>query len=58
MAAMRATATSLRRDAALVALLTLAVLSPMLGNGWVEWDDLFNFGENPHYRGLGWRQIV
>ena len=55
---MRAPATSLRRDAALVALLTLAVLSPMLGNGWVEWDDLFNFGENPHYRGLGWRQIV
>ena len=55
---MRALATTTRRDAALVAVLTLAVFSPALGNDWVEWDDLFNFGDNPYYRGLGWPQIV
>ncbi|HET7340425.1 MAG TPA: tetratricopeptide repeat protein [Methylomirabilota bacterium] len=46
-----------RRDALLVALLTLAVFAPVLANGWVEWDDLFNFGENPNYRGLGWIHV-
>jgi len=55
---MRALATTTRRDAALVAVLTLAVFSPALGNDWVEWDDLFNFGDNPYYRGLGWPQIA
>ena len=46
-----------RRDAVLVVVLTLLVFAPILANGWVEWDDLFNFGDNPHYRGLGWTQI-
>ena len=55
---MRASATITRRDAALVAVLTLLVFSPALGNHWVEFDDLFNFGDNPHYRGLGWDQLV
>src|SRR5688572_18465199 len=53
-----ALAATLRRDACLVALLTLAVFSPTLGNDWVEWDDLFNFGENPHYRGLAWKNVT
>ena len=47
-----------RRDAALIAALTLVVFSPVLANDWVEWDDLFNFGDNPYYRGLGWPRIV
>jgi hypothetical protein len=47
-----------RRDVMLVAAITLAVFAPTLANGWVEFDDLFNFGENPHYRGLGWRNVV
>lgn len=55
---MWASATTTRRDAALVAVLTLLVFSPALGNHWVEFDDLFNFGDNPHYRGLGWDQLV
>jgi protein O-mannosyl-transferase len=47
-----------RRDALLVAVLTLAVFSPSLANDWVEWDDRVNFHDNPHYRGLGWSQLV
>jgi protein O-mannosyl-transferase len=47
-----------RRDALLVAALTLAVFAATLANGWVEWDDRVNFLDNPHYRGLGWRQLV
>jgi hypothetical protein len=47
-----------RRDAALIAILTLAVFAPALANDWVEWDDLFNFLDNPHYRGLGPRHLV
>jgi len=56
--AMLAPARVTRRDALLVGLLTLAVFSPTLLNGWVEWDDQVNFGDNPHYRGLGWRHLV
>jgi protein O-mannosyl-transferase len=51
-------ASASRRDALLVAALTLTVFAPTLANGWVEWDDRVNFLDNPHYRGLGWRQIV
>jgi hypothetical protein len=47
-----------RRDAWLVGAVTLAVFAPVLGNDWVEWDDLFNFGDNPYYRGLGWSHLV
>jgi tetratricopeptide (TPR) repeat protein len=45
------------RDALAVAALTVVAFAPALGNGFVEWDDLVNFGENPHYRGLGWPQV-
>jgi hypothetical protein len=47
-----------RRDAAIIAVLTLAVFSPAIGNDWVEWDDLVNFLDNTHYRGLGWSHVV
>ena len=46
------------RDALLIGALTLAVFSPTLANDWVEWDDLINFGDNPHYRGLGWSHVT
>lgn len=39
-----------------VALITLAVFAPTLGNGFV-WDDRFNLVDNPHYRGLGWSAL-
>jgi hypothetical protein len=55
---MRAMVSVTRRDALLVGALTLLVFSPTLGNDWVEWDDRYNFAENPYYRGLGWRHIV
>jgi hypothetical protein len=55
---MRAMVSVTRRDALLVGALTLLVFAPTLGNDWVEWDDRDNFGDNPHYRGLGWAQIA
>lgn len=30
---------------------------PALRNGFVNWDDIPNFVENPHFRGLGWVQL-
>jgi hypothetical protein len=42
---------------ALVAAATFAVFLPALGGGFVNWDDDENFLWNPHYRGLGWREI-
>jgi Flp pilus assembly protein TadD len=30
---------------------------PVLHNGFVNWDDLNNFEDNAHYRGLGWSNI-
>jgi Tfp pilus assembly protein PilF len=45
------------RPAVLVAVLTLAVFLPAVGNGFVNWDDDENFLWNPHYRGLGWPQL-
>lgn len=38
-------------------LFTLLAFSPVLGNGFVNWDDGRNFLENPNYRGLGWTQL-
>src|SRR5262245_3170391 len=38
--------------AALTVLVTVAVYSPVLENGFVNWDDDKNFIENPNYRGL------
>jgi hypothetical protein len=41
----------------LVAVVTAAAYLPALGNGFVNWDDLQNFVDNPSYRGLGWTQL-
>ncbi len=41
---------------ALAAAAAVAFL-PILGNGFVDWDDTRNFLGNPHYRGLGWTQL-
>ncbi|HNW44132.1 MAG TPA: tetratricopeptide repeat protein [Elusimicrobiales bacterium] len=41
----------------LVAALTFAVFLPALNNGFLNWDDLQNLTENPHYRGLGPEQL-
>lgn len=35
----------------------LAVFAPVLANGFVNWDDEFNFLQNPYYRGLGWTEL-
>lgn len=38
-------------------LLVLAAFSPVVGNGFVNWDDDHNFLENPHFGGVGWPQV-
>jgi tetratricopeptide (TPR) repeat protein len=40
-----------------VALITFVVFLPTLQNGFVNWDDESHLLENPHYRGLGWKQL-
>src|SRR5438132_10554539 len=42
---------------ALVALVTFVAFLPTLHNQFVNWDDVENFLDNPHYRGLGWIQL-
>lgn len=42
---------------AVVSLATLAAFSPILGNGFVDWDDQANFVTNGGFRGLGWDQL-
>ena len=42
---------------ALVAVITLITFLPALRNDFVNWDDVENFLNNPHYRGLGWTNI-
>jgi len=46
-----------RHFPAIVALLTLLLFLPVLGNDFVNWDDERNFVLNPNYRGLGWTEI-
>jgi protein O-mannosyl-transferase len=41
---------------ALAATAALAFL-PILGNGFVDWDDKRNFLHNPNYRGFGWTRL-
>lgn len=41
----------------LVFLFTLVAFLPALQNGFVNWDDKSYLVENPHYKGLGWKQI-
>src|SRR5262245_29016205 len=53
---------TMRRRADLAAALrlfvvTLIVFSPVLGHGWLDYDDDRNFLNNPHYRGLGPAQL-
>jgi tetratricopeptide (TPR) repeat protein len=38
-------------------LVTLAVFYPVLQNGFINWDDPETILKNPHYRGLGWRNL-
>jgi hypothetical protein len=40
-----------------LAAVTVMAFLPVLGNGFVDWDDTRNFLDNPHYRGLGWTQL-
>lgn len=42
---------------ALIFLLTFLAFLPALPNGFVNWDDGYNFVDNPNYRGLGWAQL-
>ena len=44
--------------AALIAALTFLAFLPALRNGFVNWDDNYNFLKNFHYRGLDWTQIA
>ncbi len=44
--------------AVLVVAVTIGVFTPALSTEWVNWDDPAMFLENPHYRGLGPRQVV
>jgi len=44
--------------AALVVTITIGVFTPALSPEWVNWDDPGMFLENPHYRGLGPRQLA
>src|SRR5258706_1979084 len=46
-----------RHFPAIVAVLTLLLFLPALGNDFVNWDDERNFVLNPNYRGLGWTEI-
>src|SRR5262245_45827942 len=40
-----------------VGLVTFAAFAPALRNSFVDWDDGYLYVGNPHWRGLGWRQI-
>jgi hypothetical protein len=42
---------------ALVVLATTMSFLPVLKNDFVNWDDLINLLNNPHYRGLGWTNL-
>jgi tetratricopeptide (TPR) repeat protein len=42
---------------ACIFLISFVVFSPTLQNGFVNWDDPSHLLENPHYRGLGWKQL-
>ena len=43
---------------ALVAALAVAAFLPALHNDFLNWDDAKNYLDNPHYRGLGPRQLA
>jgi protein O-mannosyl-transferase len=41
-----------------VVAMTVATFYPALQNKFVNWDDYRNIVENPHYRGLGWTNLL
>jgi hypothetical protein len=43
---------------AFVAALAVAAFLPALHNDFLNWDDAKNYLDNPHYRGLGPRQLA
>ena len=43
---------------ALVVTLTLVAFLPALHHEFLGWDDARNYLDNPHYRGLGPRQLA
>ena len=51
------TGMALRATPLLVCLLAFVVFLPVLGAGFVDWDDDRNLVDNPHFRGLGWPQL-
>jgi protein O-mannosyl-transferase len=40
-----------------VTLLTFLAFLPVLQNGFVNWDDVGNLIQNPHYRGFDWNKV-
>ena len=42
---------------AIIFIVTWVIFLPVLRNEFVDWDDVFNLVNNPHYRGLGWNQL-
>src|SRR4051794_38891476 len=42
----------------LIILAVLVAFAPVLGNGFVDWDDLDNFVNNPSFRGVGLSQAA
>jgi len=42
---------------AVLVVATILAFLPVLGNGFVDWDDDKNFINNPHFRGLGADQL-
>jgi tetratricopeptide (TPR) repeat protein len=55
---MRRLAGSRALAAAVVGAATLVAFAPILGNGFVDWDDYGVLRDNPHFRGLGVAQIA
>jgi Flp pilus assembly protein TadD len=41
-----------------VVLAVVVAFSPILANGFVDWDDGTNFTDNRHFRGIGWTHLV
>ena len=42
---------------AVIIVVTIVAFLPVLGDGFVDWDDDKNFVNNPHFRGLGLEQL-
>lgn len=42
---------------AIVAMITFVAFLPVLGNGFINYDDIDNLLENQNYRGMGWTEL-